>query len=62
MKTRIDRTFQPGVELTHIYDFGTESETLIKVAAVRGGKQTTTHPIALMARNRLPDVKRMECN
>jgi hypothetical protein len=62
MKTRIDRVFAPGVELTHIYDFGTESETRIKAVAVRDGKPTTTHPIALMARNQLPDFKCMECD
>ncbi|MBI5567483.1 MAG: hypothetical protein HY870_21465, partial [Chloroflexi bacterium] len=35
LKTRIDRVFTPEVELTHIYDFGTESVTLIKFAAIR---------------------------
>jgi hypothetical protein len=49
------------VELTHIYDFGTSSETLIKVVGVRDGKPTTAHPVALMARNAPPDVRCMEC-
>lgn len=62
MKTRIDRVFEPGVELTHIYDFGTESETLIKAVAVRNGKPITARPIELMARNRLPDFSCMECD
>ena len=62
MKTRIDRVFLPDTELTHIYDFGTESVTLIKFAAVRDGPPTTKHPIALMARNAPPDFKCMECD
>jgi hypothetical protein len=62
MKTRIDRIFTPEVQLTHIYDFGTESVTLLKFAAVREGQPTTTHPIALMARNAPPDFKCMECD
>jgi hypothetical protein len=40
-----------GAELTHIYDFGTSSETLIKVVGMREGKPTNAHPITLMARN-----------
>ncbi|MEA3439965.1 MAG: hypothetical protein U9R58_06755 [Chloroflexota bacterium] len=61
MKRRIDRSFRPGVELTHIYDFGTESVTLIKCVAVREGKPTTPHPIALMARNSPPKYECIEC-
>jgi hypothetical protein len=58
---RAEQVFRPGVELTHIYDFGTSSETLIKCADVREGKPTTRHPIALMARNNMPEVGCMEC-
>jgi len=61
MKTPSDQIFEPGVKLTHIYDFGTTSETLIKVAGVREGKATTSHPIALMARNLPPEAKCIEC-
>lgn len=46
-----------GIELTHIYDFGTESVTLIKAMGVREGVPTTGHPIALMARNLLPEMR-----
>jgi hypothetical protein len=35
----------------HIYDFGTESRTLIKPVGVRKGKPLTEHPIYLMGRN-----------
>jgi hypothetical protein len=58
---KIDRVFEPGVELTHIYDFGTESVTKIKLMETREGKPTTRHPIALMARNLTPDVRCAEC-
>lgn len=53
--------FTPDTQLTHIYDFGTSSETLIKVAGMREGKPTTTHPIALMARNLMPEAKCIKC-
>ena len=61
MKRRAEEVFQPGIELTHIYDFGTSSETLIKVVETRKGKPTTPRPIALMARNLMPEAKCIEC-
>jgi hypothetical protein len=61
MRRRADQAFQPGVELTHIYDFGTESVTRIKMVAVREGKPTTSRPIALLARNVMPQYKCIEC-
>lgn len=54
--------FNPGIQLTHIYDFGTSSETLINVVGMREGKPTTAHPIALMARNLMPEAKCIECD
>ncbi len=60
-KQRIDAVFKPGVELTHIYDFGTSSETLVKVVATRKGKPITARPMALMARNMRPECKCIEC-
>lgn len=56
-----DKIFRQGLELTHIYDFGTSSETLIRVVGLREGKPTTSHPIALMARNVMPAAKCIEC-
>ena len=61
MGTRIDRVFAPGVELTHIYDFGTSSETMITAVGVREGRALTAHPIMLMARNNQPEAYCMEC-
>ena len=61
MRTRAAQIFDKGVELTHIYDFGTSSETLIKVVGINEGKPQTKHPIFLMGRNELPQAKCMEC-
>ena len=54
--------FRPGVELLHIYDFGTSSETKIKVVGARQGKALTRHSIYLMARNEPPEVKCCKCD
>lgn len=61
MSRRVGTALPPGTELTHVYDFGTESVTLLKAVAVRRGKRTTRHPIALMARNAAPDYACQEC-
>lgn len=53
--------FKPGVELTHIYDFGTSSHTLIKAVTRRKGKPLTEHPIYLMARNNLLIERCVDC-
>ena len=60
-RRRTDQVFEPGVELTHIYDFGTSSETLVKSIAVREGRPTTSRPIALMARNNPSEASCIEC-
>ncbi|HDQ35012.1 MAG TPA: hypothetical protein ENN14_01715 [Chloroflexi bacterium] len=61
MSRKISQVFQPGVELTHIYDFGTSSETLVKAVAVRKGQALTDDPIYLMGRNIAPPATCMEC-
>lgn len=61
MQRPIEQIFKPGLELTHIYDFGTESETRIKMIDVRKGKPLSSHPIFLMARNDKPAVQCVEC-
>ncbi len=50
-----------GDGLTHIYDMGTSSETIIQCVAVRQGKPLTSKPIVLMARNQKPDDRCIEC-
>ena len=62
LDARIDQVFQPGVEIVHVYDFGTSSETLVRAADVRNGRPTTSRPIALMARNNPPELSCMECD
>jgi hypothetical protein len=61
MARKVGAVFQPDVELTHIYDFGTESVTLLKAVGARAGKRTTKHPITLMARNAPPALTCQEC-
>lgn len=61
MQTKIARAFSPGVELTHIYDFGTSSYTQIAMVGERTGKPLTTHPIVLLARNNQPEAYCIEC-
>jgi len=61
MSRKVAQAFRPGVELTHVYDFGTSSVTLLKAVAAREGKATTRHPIALMARNEIPFYPCQEC-
>jgi len=59
---KIHQAFRTGVELTHIYDFGTESVTLIAAVDRRTGKPTTRRPIALMARNVPPLFECQQCD
>jgi len=61
MRRKLNDIFQPGSELTHIYDFGTSSETIVKCVEVREGKPLTTRAIALMARNKMPESVCIEC-
>jgi hypothetical protein len=58
---KIDSVFATGGEVTHIYDFGTSSETLIKPVGTRLGKPLTGHPIYLMGRNKPPVEECAEC-
>jgi hypothetical protein len=62
MGMKADRVFRPGLELTHIYDFGTSSETLVRVVDVREGRPLSSHPIFLMARNNPPEILCKECD
>jgi hypothetical protein len=55
------QVFRPGLELVHVYDFGTSSITTIKVVAERAGRALTKYPIRLMARNEAPQETCMEC-
>jgi hypothetical protein len=61
MSRKADNIFAPGLELTHIYDFGTSSETQVKVVGVREGQPVTSRTITLMARNEMPEEVCIEC-
>ncbi|CAK8725142.1 B box-type domain-containing protein [Candidatus Electrothrix aarhusensis] len=61
MNTEVGTLFHSGLVLTHLYDFGDSSETLIKVVTEREGTPMTAHPIYLMARNELPAVETCGC-
>jgi len=57
----INDVFQKVEVLTHVYDYGTPSHTLIKKIGIRIGNPTTKHPIVLMARNLMPPEVCLEC-
>lgn len=61
MTKKAGQVFRPGVELTHVYDFGTSSWTLVKVVAEREGSAMTARPLMLMARNESPASTCMAC-
>lgn len=61
MSARADKIFAATESLVHYYDYGTTSETTVKVAGKRTGKPTTEHPIALMARNLAPPAVCIAC-
>ena len=56
-----DLVFEPGMVLCHQYDFGTTSETDIKVLGVSQGKPVNKYPLSLLARNQMRDVTCHEC-
>ena len=59
---KADASFKPGLVLRHLYDFGTTSETDIKVIDAREGKAASKYPIALLARNQMPKAVCQECS
>lgn len=61
MSRKVEQVFNRGAEVTHIYDFGTSSETLVKAAGTREGKPTTSRAVALMARNLMPEDGCIQC-
>lgn len=53
--------FEVGLILRHLYDFGTTSETDIRVLGARTGKTLSKHPITLLARNIQPEASCQVC-
>lgn len=62
MTRKVADVFPPGAELVHIYDFGTESVTVLKAVGERRGRPMTEHPVMLMARNQMPAYTCQECD
>lgn len=62
LNRKIERVFLTGDVVTHIYDFGSSSITLIKRVQVRSGKPLARHPIFLLARNKMPEALCSICN
>ena len=61
MKNKISAVFKTKEVLTHLYDYGTTSMTLIHTVGARMGKPASRRPIALMARNLQPEAQCMVC-
>lgn len=61
MTRKAQDAFRLDTELTHIYDFGTSTVSLIKTVEARSGKALSKHPITLMARNEMPRATCAEC-
>ena len=60
---KVADAFGPGIEITHIYDFGDSSHTLIRYVADRDGKlPKPPRPIALMSRNHEPEFGCISCD
>lgn len=62
MEKEMSSVFKMNVPLTHLYDYGTTSTTLVSAVGKRRGNPTTRHPIALMARNLQPRMECMVCH
>jgi hypothetical protein len=58
---RVQAVLADGAELTHIYDFGTESVTRISAVGRRAAVPLGRRPITLMARNLPPEAGCVEC-
>ncbi len=61
MSRKLRDVFQFTDTINHAYDFGTTSETVVKCMGVRTGKPTTSKPIVLLVRNKMPEATCMEC-
>jgi hypothetical protein len=58
---KADALLEEGLILRHLYDFGTTSETDIRVLGARTGKMISIHPITLLARNIQPEALCQVC-
>jgi hypothetical protein len=58
---RLDRILEPRLVLSHIYDFETPSETLVRRVGTRTGQPLRALPVGLLARNTIPAAFCAEC-
>jgi hypothetical protein len=58
---KLVEVFGRGDALTHIYDMGTSSETIVKLVGAREGKPLSAKPIGLMVRNQMPEEVCIVC-
>lgn len=61
MTRRLADVLEAGEELTHVYDSGKASVTLIKAEGIREGIPLTENPITLLMRNVMPECECMVC-
>jgi hypothetical protein len=60
MRCKLNDIFQPGSKLTHVYDFGTSSATIVKYVEVREGKSLASC-FAPSVQNKMPELVCIEC-
>jgi hypothetical protein len=62
MGAKLGSALLRGHELVHVYDFGTTTETQVRLVDRRAGVATPKRPITLMARNHPPPIPCMKCD
>ena len=61
MRRKVEDAVRAGTEWSHLYDFGTTSQTDLQVMAQRMGIPLTSRPVVLMARNLMPSDPCIKC-
>lgn len=61
-RRQVGAAFADQAELTHVYDFGTESVTQVRAIGSRHGVPLSPRPIVLMARNLDPEATCADCD
>jgi hypothetical protein len=61
LSRRAEQALDEGMAFVHRYDFGSTTETSLKVVGIRQGRALDRRPIRLMARNEMPPYTCAEC-
>lgn len=61
IRSRIDRAMPPEAWLTHVYDFGSSSYTIVQSIAARRAVWSSRYPVRLLARNIIPELPCAVC-